>query len=169
MTRASGRRLRSVPARRTEDQELTGILNEMPDLEVLCRTGWHRWALDEVMPGESWPDSVRAWPGRRGAFRIEEPCVKCGLTWRITDTLPGGRMDPFAVTRIVYDREWVTIPQGFKRGKRRIRQELYRRRGDEQTAAQVEEAAARTAVEEAVAAEAVTAPAPAPVKFSGAS
>jgi hypothetical protein len=165
MARASSRRLRSVPPRRTEDQELTGILNEMPDLEVLCRTGWHRWALDEVMPGESWPDVVRAWPQRRGVFRIEEPCVKCGLAWRITDTLPGGRMDPFAVSRIAYDREWVTIPQGYKRGKRRIRQELYRRRGEEQTTAQVEAAAARTAAEEEAVAQAA---APA-VKFSGAS
>jgi hypothetical protein len=163
MARASGRRrLSSVPARRTEDQELTGILNEMPDLEVLCRTGWHRWALDEVMPGESWPDVVRAWPQRRGVFRIEEPCVKCGLAWRITDTLAGGRMDPFATSRIVYDREWVAIPQGYKRGKRRIRQELYRRRGADNTAAQLELAAARTAADEEVVVQA-----PAPVKFSG--
>jgi hypothetical protein len=164
MARASGRRLRSVPVRRTEDQELTGILNEMPDLEVLCRTGWHRWALDEVMPGESWPDVVRAWPQRRGVFRIEEPCVKCGLAWRITDTLAGGTMDPFAVSRIVYDREWVTIPQGYKRGKRRIRQELYRRRGADDTAAQLERAAARTAADEEAAA-----PAAPVLKFSGAS
>jgi hypothetical protein len=167
MARAGGRRLRSVPARRTEDQELTVVLNEMPDGEVRCRAAWHQWALDDVMPGESWPDSVRAWPQRRGVFRIEEPCVKCGLAWRITDTLSGGRMDPFATSRIDYDREWVSIPQGFKRGKRRIRQELYRRRGVDNTAEQLRMAAERTEADEVSVEQAIrTAPA---ATFSGAS
>lgn len=164
MARAGRGRLRSVPARRTEDQELTVVLNDMPDEEVRCRAAWHRWALDSVMPGEAWPDVVRAWPGQRGVFRIEDPCTECGLAWRIIDTLPGGEMDPFAVTRVVYDRAWVAIPQGYKRGKRRIRAEMYRRRGGAQTTAQLQEAAARTAADE----EAVAAAAP-PMKFSGAS
>lgn len=165
MARASGRRLRAVAPRRTEDQELIGILNDMPDAEVRCRAGWHRWALDSVMPGESWPDVVRAWPGRLGVFRIEDPCTECGLAWRIMDTLPGGEMDPYAQTRVVYDQEWVTIPQGYKRGKRRIRQEMYRRRGQVQTTAQVRAAAARTAADE----EAVAQPAAPAANFSGVS
>ncbi len=143
------------------------VLNDMPDGEVRCRAAWHQWALDDVMPGETWPDVVRAWPQRRGAFRIEDPCTRCGLAWRIIDTLPGGKMDPFAVARVIYDREWVPIPQRFRRGKRRIRAELYRRRGVDDTAEQLRMAAERTEADEASVEQAIrTAPA---VTFSGAS
>jgi hypothetical protein len=100
-------------------------------------------------------------------FRIEEPCLECGLAWRIQDTRPGGELDPFVVTRIVYDSSWVSIPQGYKRGKRRIRAEMYRRRGVSDMADQVRQAAARTEADEA-SAEAATRKAPA-ATFRGAS
>jgi len=129
---------------RTEDQELTTILNEMPDEEVRCRMGKHDWALDSVLPGQAWPDVVRAWPGQLGAFRIEDPCLRCGLAWRVLDTRAGGELDAAAKISIHYDPDWVKVPQGYDRRKRRIRQEYNRRSGPKQ-AAQVRQAASRTA------------------------
>jgi hypothetical protein len=101
----------------------------MPPEEVRCRAGWHRWARDTVLPGQPWPDSVRAWPDREGRIRIQDPCVACGLAWRVTKTLPGGELDAFAKSGIVYDPGWVSVPQGMDRRKRTIRQEGYRRAG----------------------------------------
>jgi hypothetical protein len=150
---------------RTEDQELTVILNEMPDEEVRCRMGKHDWALDSVLPGEAWPDIVRAWPGRLGVFRIEDPCLRCGLAWRVFDTLPDAELDADAKISIHYDPDWVKVPQGYDRRKRRIRREYNRRSGKKQ-AVQVRRAVTRTAATERRAArDAAGAPA---VKFSAA-
>jgi hypothetical protein len=132
---------------RTEDQELTVILNEMPDEEVRCRMGKHDWALDSVLPGDLWPDVVRAWPGQLGVFRIEDPCLRCGLVWRVMDTLADGEMDAEAKIGIHYGPDWVKVPQGYNRRKRRIRQEYYRRSGKKQ-AVQVRRVATRTAATE---------------------
>jgi hypothetical protein len=141
-------RLRAVREARTVDRELEGILGEMPAEEVRCRMGYHRWARDSVLPGVPWPASVRAWPDGRGGYRIEDPCLNCELVWRVTETLPGGEMDPYAAPRLVYDADWVTVPAGYSRGKKLLRAEFYRRSGNG-LASQIRQAVARTTAEPA--------------------
>jgi hypothetical protein len=142
-------RLRSVrPGRDVietmQQAPLASTLRDMPPEEVRCRSGWHRWARDTVLPGEAWPDSVRAWPDNQGRIKIEDPCLDCGLAWRVTKTLPGGEMDAFAVAHIIYDKDWVRVPQGQDRRKRTIRQEGYRRAA-KKNSAQLHQALNRTA------------------------
>lgn len=134
---ARGRILQSV------DLELASVLAEMPAREVRCRAGNHWWARDTVLPGEPWPDVVRAWPDNQGRIRIEDPCVKCGLAWRVTKTGPDGELDAFARTSIVYDEDWVSVPQGLDRRKRTIRAEGYRR-GAKRNQSSLQAALART-------------------------
>jgi len=122
MPRASG-------ALRVVDPDLERALRDMPPEEVRCRGGHHRWARDTVLPGEAWPDSVRAWPMEDSRIKIQDPCVDCGMAWRITRTGFGGELDAFAKSYIVYSEEWVTIPQGLDRRKRTIRAEGHRRAG----------------------------------------
>jgi hypothetical protein len=57
-------------------------------------------------------------------------------------------MDPYASSRLVYDADWVTVPQGYSRRKRRLREEYYRRMGGG-LAAQIGQAVARTTAEPA--------------------
>jgi len=120
MPRASG-------ALRAVDPDLEQALRDMPPEEVRCRAGHHRWARDTVLPGQPWPDSVRAWSMEDGRIKIQDPCVDCGMAWRITRTGFGGKLDAFAKSYIVYGDEWVTIPQGLDRRKRTIRAEGDRR------------------------------------------
>lgn len=138
--RGTSRRLRAA------DAGLETALRDMPAEEVRCRSGWHRWARDSVLPGEEWPDVVRVWPDKDGRFRIEDPCLDCWLAWRVTKTMPGGELDAFAKSSIIYDRDWVPIPLGLDRRKRTIRAEGYRRAG-KSTRTQLRAAMARTAAQ----------------------
>lgn len=141
--------VRRLPTRLTEDQELTVILNDMPDEEVRCRMrGRHRYAMDSVLPGQAWPDVIRAWPGKLGAFRIEDPCLDCELAWRVIETGVSGDMTGDLVITLHYDAQWVTVPQGYGRtGPRRMRSE-YNRRGGKRQSAQLSKVVSRTANEE---------------------
>jgi hypothetical protein len=130
-------RLRSV------DLELAAVLADMPPEEVRCRAGNHYWARDSVLPGQPWPDVVRAWPWRYGRYRIEDPCLKCSMAWRVTLTGVDGELDAFARTHIVYDPDWVRVPQGLDRRKRTIRREGYRR-GAKKNKTSLKDALART-------------------------
>lgn len=132
------------PYLRLADPVLAGKLRDMPGAEVRCRGVHHRWARDTVLPGEPWPDVVRAWPTKDGRVKIQDPCVDCSLAWRVTKTLPGGELDPFARSNIVYDADWVTVPQGLDRRKGTIRAEGYRR-GKKRNKNQLQAALARTA------------------------
>lgn len=151
------RRLRPVS---DTDLEEVSVYNDMSDEEVTCRAGTHKWALDSVLPGEAWPDVVRAWPGTLGVYRIEDPCLVCDLVVRVMDTLPGGEMDPDFQFSYVYARNWVSVPMHLKRGKRRSRQEKFRRIG-KKAPVQVKAAARRTAASERAT--------PPPARFSGVS
>jgi hypothetical protein len=112
---------------RIVEPALESALRDMPPEEVRCRSARHRWARDTVLPGDEWPSSVLAWPAGDGRIKIQDPCLDCGLAWRITRTGPGGEMDALARSYIVYSPEWVSIPQGLDRRKRTIRAEGDRR------------------------------------------
>jgi len=117
---------RSVPrGPRTVEQAAEDVYRDMPPEEVRCRGGHHRFARDTMLPGEEWPDSVRAWPDAQGRIKIEEPCVDCRLVWRITKTGVDQALDAFAKSHLVYDEDWVVVPQGLDRRKRTIRQHGY--------------------------------------------
>lgn len=118
---------RGNTALRAADPDLEKALRDMPPEEVRCRSGHHRFARDTVLPGQQWPDSVRAWPDGEGRIKIEDPCVDCKMVWRITKTGYDGQLDAFAKPYLVYDEDWVRIPQGLDRRKRTVRAEGYRR------------------------------------------
>jgi hypothetical protein len=126
---------------------LESALRDMPPEEVRCRSAYHRWARDTVLPGQPWPSSVRAWPMSDGRIKIQDPCTDCGMAWRITRTGPGGDLDAFAKPYIVYGDEWVTIPQGLDRRKRTIRAEGDRR-GRKKNSQYLQAALDRTARQE---------------------
>jgi hypothetical protein len=126
---------------------LDSILRSMPIGEVMCRSGRHRYGLDETLPGQAWPDTVRAWPADGGAYRIEDACLLCGLAWRVFYTGPNGELDPWAPYSTHYDRDWVSIPQEYDRTKAMLRSEKYRRAG-RGVAAQLRRVAARTLAED---------------------
>jgi hypothetical protein len=125
------------------DPELAGILAQMPREEVRCRRGHHRWARDTVLPEDPWPNVVRAWPTGDGRIKVEDPCVDCGLAWRVTRTGYDGALDAFARSHIVYHEDWVRVPQGLDRRKRTIGREGDRR-GKKQNTASLAAALART-------------------------
>ena len=112
---------------RTVQQAAEDVYRDMPPEEVRCRGGHHLFARDTVLPGEPWPDSVQAWPDQQGRIKIQEPCVLCHLVWRVTKTGVDQMLDAFAKTHLVYDEDWVSVPQGLDRRKRTIRAEGYRR------------------------------------------
>lgn len=125
------------------DPELAEKLAEMPREEVRCRGVHHRWARDTVLPGDPWPNVVRAWPAGDGRIKIEDPCVDCYLAWRVTKTGYDGVLDPYARSHIVYHEDWVRIPQGLDRRKGTIRREG-QRRGKNQENASLAAALTRT-------------------------
>jgi len=117
----------------------------MPPEEVRCRSAHHRWARDTVLPGQPWPDSVRAWSMEDGRIKIQDPCMDCGMAWRITRTGHGGELDAFSArSYIVYSEEWVTISRGLDRRKKTIRSEGDRR-GRKKNAQHLQRALDRTA------------------------
>lgn len=112
---------------RTVQQAAEDVYADMPAAEVRCRGAHHLFARDTVLPGQAWPDSVQAWPDSQGRIKIQEPCTLCGLVWRITRTGVDQMLDAFTKSYLVYDGDWVSVPQGLDRRKRTIRQHGYER------------------------------------------
>jgi hypothetical protein len=107
------------------ERQLLRILNTIPDHIVRCRSGKHRWALEEQEPGEPFPSSVSAEPAREGSYLLIEPCGRCGAE-KHTLTGPGG--DLYAARSwIIYPPDWVVIPGDFPRGKLTLKAEWNRR------------------------------------------
>jgi hypothetical protein len=115
------------------EHELLRLLNEIPDWEVACRGGRHRFPLDDAVPGRKLPKGVGARPARDGCYQVAERCPKC-QTLRVWLTLPGGRLDASVQYRYVYPPEWVKVPREFGVGRRSFLQEKYRRLHDDLSA-----------------------------------
>jgi hypothetical protein len=108
------------------DQELLEILNEIPDEQVVCRSGKHDFAMDTAEIGKPLPRSVSARPQHDGCYQIVDPCGRCGAV-RITVTLPGGGLDGDLDYRLVYPKDWHRIPREYPHGRRVLRRENFRR------------------------------------------
>jgi hypothetical protein len=114
--------------RPAEDDELSIELRGIPGKQVRCRTGHHRFAMDDWEPGENIPvRGVSVMPASDGRFALLEPCLACWEVTRVTYTHPGGGIDGHLQSHIRYGKGWKKIPSHLPRGKRVLRSEKYRR------------------------------------------
>lgn len=100
----------------------------IPIKQIRCRAGHHRFALDDWEP----PDPI---PGRgvtvmfasEGRYKLLEPCLACMAATRVTYTHPGGGIDGFLKSGIVYGKNWRKMAMDAPRGRRVMRDERCRR------------------------------------------
>jgi hypothetical protein len=143
--------LRLIP---TEERELLGFLNDIPDEQVVCRAGRHDFPWDRAVIGKPLPRGVSARPSNNGCFQILDLCSRCG-TLRIGLTLPGGEVDADFAWSYRYPEDWVTVPHHLPHGRGVLRREKFRRTAPQikaliRSAAVLEEPPARKPVAQAV-------------------
>jgi hypothetical protein len=127
----------------TPERELLELLNVVPEEEVDCRAGHHRFAIDHLPPARL-ANRINVRPALEGCYRVEDLCMGgCGVVLVVT-TMRGGYLDAFADRRMLYPPEWVRVPRGYPHGKRTFRGEKYRRSAEEY-AAVIKSLAARAA------------------------
>jgi hypothetical protein len=117
-------RLRTVPRIPDESGVNYGAL---PASQVVCRSGHHRFALDDWDPGEEIPRSVTAMHADEGRYKLLEPCLKCWAVTRVTFTHPGGGIDGYLRPVLRYGKEWVKLDADVPRGRRVMRDQKYQR------------------------------------------
>jgi hypothetical protein len=111
----------------SDQAELDGELGAMPGRQVVCRSGYHDFAMDRWDPTTPVPKSVTVMHASDSRYKFLDPCRNCGEATRVIYTHPGGRVDGFMETGIIYGGGWHKIPNHLPRTKRIVRAEKYRR------------------------------------------
>jgi hypothetical protein len=131
-TRRSRRRERNLhviePGREATDP------GSIPVKQIRCRAGHHQFALDSWEPPAAIPSGVSVMFASEGRYKLMEPCPVCWAATRVTYTHPGGGIDGYLKSTIVYGTNWVRMAMGQPRGRRVMRDEKVRR-GKDQLAA----------------------------------
>lgn len=115
-----------IPSDRKEQAEELG---NIPARQIRCRKGHHAFALDDWIPGEEIPRGVAAMHASEGRYKLVEPCLNCSEVSRVTLTHPGGGIDGYLQSHLVYGPGWYRLPSYIPRGRRAMRDEAYRRGG----------------------------------------
>jgi hypothetical protein len=100
---------------------------DIPIKQVRCRAGHHKFALDDWEPPSEIPRGVSVMFASEGRYKMMEPCLACMAATRVTYTHPGGGVDGFLKSGIVYGQNWVRMPMSQPRGSRVMRDERCRR------------------------------------------
>lgn len=119
-------RLRAVTRR---DSRLSEVLLTVPEIEVNCRAGTHRFATDRLPPDQL-AGRIAVTPNAKG-LKVEDPCMEgCGVRL-VLQTSRSGFLDASATRRLDYPRGWVSVPHDLPHGKRVFRAERYTRHAGE--------------------------------------
>src|ERR1700727_1741653 len=95
-------RLRAVSSR---DTRLSEVLVTVPEIEVNCRAGTHRFATDRL-PADQLAGRIAVTPNEKG-LKVEDPCMEgCGVRL-VLQTSRSGFLDATATRRLDYPRGWV--------------------------------------------------------------
>jgi hypothetical protein len=110
------------------DTQLSELLVTVPEVEVSCRAGTHRFATDRLPP-EQLVSRIAVTPVQRG-LKVEDPCMDgCGV--RLVLMLGSrGYLDAETPRRLDYPKGWVSVPRYLPHGKRVFRAERYKRHAD---------------------------------------
>jgi hypothetical protein len=110
----------------TPERELLALLNTVPDTQVRCRAGRHKWPFDDAVPGKPLPRGISARPQVDGTALIVETCARCGKERRFM-TGEGGALTGFETFGYSKPKDWVQIPREYGAGPRTFRREQLRR------------------------------------------
>jgi hypothetical protein len=99
----------------------------IPARQIRCRAGHHQFALDDWEPPGAVPPGVSVMFASEGRYKLMEPCRVCMAATRVTYTHPGGGIDGFLKSGILYGPAWVPMSAGQPRGRRAMRDEKLRR------------------------------------------
>lgn len=119
-----------APARRVANK-----VSEIPDDQLACRAGRHKWPSDDLQTGKPLPKGLRAVPyqdgeqRRLGVFQLIDECQRCGKK-RVMDTLPRGVYDVSAWYNYTDPKDWVKLDQSLNIHKRDLRAENFARNAD---------------------------------------
>lgn len=119
--RAAGRLSVIEPGREAVDP------GGIPGKQIRCRAGHHRFAMDDWEPPAEIPRGVSVMFASEGRYKLLEPCLACLAATRVTYTHPGGGIDGYLKSSIVYGQNWVRMAMDQPRGRRVMRDERYRR------------------------------------------
>jgi hypothetical protein len=106
----------------------------IPAKQLRCRSGHHPFPLDAWEPPAPIPAGVSVMFASEGRYKLMEPCPVCWAATRVTYTHPGGGVDGYLKSSIVYGTNWVRMAMDQPRGRRVMRDEKIRR-GQDQMAA----------------------------------
>jgi len=130
MTQTDVREIRD----RLSRQRIATRLSEIPDGQLACRAGRHKWALDELETGKPLPKGLTAIPvadseQRRGVYQLRDVCNRCRKV-RIVTTLPNGIYDVNADYAYHDPDDWVKLAAELDVTKRDLRAENVARNAD---------------------------------------
>jgi hypothetical protein len=83
--------------------------------------------MDDWEPPAAIPRGVSVMFASEGRYKLMEPCLVCMAATRVTYTHPGGEVDGFLKSGIVYGSNWVRMAMSQPRGRRVMRDERCRR------------------------------------------
>lgn len=99
----------------------------IPAKQLRCRSGHHPFPLDAWEPPAPIPAGVSVMFASEGRYKLMEPCPVCWAATRVTYTHPGGGVDGYLKSSIVYGTNWVRMAMDQPRGRRVMRDEKIRR------------------------------------------
>jgi hypothetical protein len=109
------------------NRRFTSKIEEIPDNQLACRAGRHKWPGDDLEAGKPLPKGLKAIPtAQRGVYQLVDECQRCGKVRRM-DTLPRGVYDVSAEYSYADPKDWVTVDPDLDVTKRDLRQENFRR------------------------------------------
>jgi hypothetical protein len=125
-TRRTARR-REANLRAVEPGQQVLDPSAIPVRQLRCRSGHHRFALDDWEPPAEIPRGVSVMFASEGRYKMLEPCLACLAATRVTYTHPGGGIDGYLKSGIIYGTNWVRMAMDRPRGRRVMRDEKVRR------------------------------------------
>jgi hypothetical protein len=112
----------NLPRGAVLEKQIANAISEIPDDQLACRAGRHKWPSDDLQHGRPLPKGLHAHRTADNCFVLEDVCSRCGAS-RMMDTLPGGRMDALANWRYIYPKDWLHLSRDLESTKRDLRAE----------------------------------------------
>lgn len=105
-----------------ERRRVATRVSEIPDNQLACRAGRHKWPLDDLQYGKPVPKGLQAIPQVDGCYQLRDVCQRCGKV-RVLTTLPKGVFDVSADYDYRNPSDWVTLGEELNVTKRDLRAE----------------------------------------------
>jgi hypothetical protein len=122
-TPAGSPRMATSPAVR---KRIATKVDEIPDRQLACRAGRHKWPLDELEVGKKAPKGLEISPSPSG-YQLDDVCTRCGKTR--TFTTHGNILDDTTDRRYKDPKDWVKLDRDLEVTKNKLRAALIIRSG----------------------------------------